>query len=135
MSLQRKIEGLSFTFAQSIIAALRTASLDDLNGLSRARVEQANGAAKTRGGRLRRRSAEDIEKTLEQIVHVLGAHPTGLRAEQLRAELHLDAKEMPRPLADGLSSGRLAKTGQRRATVYTLGSGTKQRGGRRKREA
>ena len=57
------------------------------------------------------------------MVGVLTANPEGLRAEQIRELLGLQAKELPRPLADGLKSGVLSKSGQKRATVYTTGSG------------
>jgi hypothetical protein len=128
MSLQKRIEEEAFAFAHAIIAALRSASIDELTSLGAAKaVRHANGAlpkaVRTRGGRLARRSSNDIARALEQIVAVLTAHPEGLRAEEIRTELGLDSKEMPRPLKEGLDSGRLKKSGQKRATVYTLGAG------------
>ena len=60
---------------------------------------------------------------VENIVSLLGKHPGGLRAEQIRDALGCQAKELPRPLADGLSEGRITKTGQKRATTYFAGSG------------
>lgn len=76
-----------------------------------------------KAGRLGRRSPADIARTLENIVAVLAAHPEGLRAEQIKAALSLDTREVPRPIAEGLKSGVLKKSGQKRATVYTVGAG------------
>jgi hypothetical protein len=73
-------------------------------------------------GRLKRRSADDIAATLGNIVTLLKAHPAGLRAEQIRKDLDMLAKELPRPLAEGLASKALRKKGQKRATVYFAGS-------------
>jgi hypothetical protein len=55
---------------------------------------------------------------IEQIVSLLKSNPGGLRAEQIREELGLQAKELPRPLKEALDSGRLGKSGQKRATTY-----------------
>ena len=44
--------------------------------------------------------------------------PRGLRAEQIRSELGMQAKEMPRVLGEGLATRRLRKRGQKRATTY-----------------
>jgi hypothetical protein len=46
-------------------------------------------------------------------------HKSGLRAEQIRAQLGMQAKEMPRVLAEGLSKRKLKRRGQKRATTYT----------------
>ena len=78
---------------------------------------------------------------VENIVSLLQKSPEGLRAEQIREALGVQAKELPRPLADGLSEGRISKSGQKRATTYFAGGkageagGAKRRGqgGRRKR--
>jgi hypothetical protein len=135
-TLKSTIEALANEFAMSIIGALRAASIDDISHVTghgtrqgrpaRGGVE-ANGALPLgkRGGRngkrLGRRSLEDIGRMIDSIVELLGKHPGGMRAEQLRDALHCQAKELPRPLADGLTSGRLKKTGQKRATTYFVG--------------
>jgi hypothetical protein len=67
---------------------------------------------------------DDIEQVVERIVSLLRQSPKGLRAEQIREKLALQAKELPRPLKEALDSGRLGKSGQKRATTYYLkGSG------------
>jgi hypothetical protein len=89
------------------MAASRTAA--------RAMPAPATGAPT---GRLQRRSAEDISKTLEVVVSLLGSRKNGLRAEQIRAELNMQAKELPRILKEGLSRKKLRTVGQKRATTY-----------------
>lgn len=85
---------------------------------------KSNGATpKKAEGRLGRRSSDDIAHTLQRVVSLLQHHPEGLRAEQIKEQLLLDKREMPRPIVEGLSSGVLVKAGQKRATVYTLASG------------
>ena len=58
---------------------------------------------------------------VEAIVGALAKSSTGMRSEQLRAALGVQSKELPRPLAEALSSGRVTKTGQKRATTYFAG--------------
>jgi hypothetical protein len=144
-NLRSTIEGLSNEFAASILAALRTASLDELSALAqgggrrgrpRAEGGALAGSAKRRGkgGRLPRRSADDIAQMVDAIVDLLGKSPDGLRAEQIRDALGCEAKELPRPLAEAVSGGRVTKAGQKRATTYFAGSGGAARRGRRKKK-
>jgi len=74
-------------------------------------------------GRLSRRSTSDIERIVSEIMSLLGEHTEGLRAEQIREHLGLVAKELPRPLKEGLDSGKLGKAGQKRATTYFVTGG------------
>ena len=60
---------------------------------------------------------------IESIVEVLQKSGSGLRAEQIRETLGVEAKELPRPLAEAITSGRITKSGQKRATTYFAGSG------------
>jgi hypothetical protein len=80
--------------------------------------------SKKAGGRLLRRSAADIQGTLDQIVAFVQANP-GVRSEHITANLGLDKKELPRPIAEGLRTGALTKEGQKRATQYFPGGGGK----------
>jgi hypothetical protein len=59
---------------------------------------------------------------VDRIVGLLGDNPGGLRAEQIRQQLGLQAKELPRPLKEGIEGGRLSKVGRKRATTYFAGS-------------
>lgn len=60
---------------------------------------------------------------VESIVDLLTKNGDGLRAEQIREALGVEAKELPRPLAEALSAGRVTKSGQKRATTYFAGNG------------
>jgi hypothetical protein len=147
--LKKTIEDLASDFAMSIIGALRSASLGELIALAgpRARVARVGRPAvaeagtrrRGRGGRLGRRSASDIGRMIDDIVSLLQQHPGGLRAEQIRKALGVEAKELPRPLTEGVNSGRLRKEGQKRATTYFVGDAAgsggapKRRGRGRKR--
>jgi hypothetical protein len=137
-SLQSKLTELAQAFAGSVLAAARSVSLDELlTGTHRGRPEThvVNGAkapveeatpkrpararAASATGRLPRRSADDIAAALDQVVALVKKHREGLRAEQIRTELRMQAKEMPRVLKEGLAKKKLKAKGQKRATTYT----------------
>lgn len=67
-----------------------------------------------------RRSPEELEKTVADILMLLARNEAGMRAEQLRAELGLDKKSMPGPLKMALASGKIRSEGQKRLTTYHL---------------
>ena len=145
-SLRSRLGELANEFSASVLDAIRGASLEELlsesagtrsRGQSVAAAPRARQArrvpakaapaapaapsapaAKRRGGRLARRSSGDIAGVVASIVGLLKASPAGLRAEEIRAKLGLQAKELPRPLKEGLDAGTLSKTGQKRATTY-----------------
>ena len=139
--LRSTIEQLAQTFTAGILQAIRSASLEDLRvaaaassgGSAKARRAQAPSAAPaskasrapaapaavtTAGGRLARRSPGDIEQVVDSIVGLVKQHKAGLRAEQIRAQLKLDKKEIGRPIAAALAAKRLTKKGEKRATTY-----------------
>lgn len=130
-TLRDTLEKHAQEFAAAVLQALRGASLDELTGIAGTARTKTSGAdsvvarTKSNGARLGRRSADDIAHTLQRFVSLLKHHPEGLRAEQLRELLFLDKRELPRPIAEGLQTGALVKTGQKRATVYTLGAGAR----------
>lgn len=151
-TLRAQIDRLAAQFAGQIIDALRGASLDDLlaiagnGGGARGRGRPAGstsglelgGRRRGRGGRLGRRTADDIGRMVDGIVGLLQKSSGGLRAEQIREALNVEAKELPRPLADALAAGRITKSGQKRATTYFAGSGggsSGEGGGTRRRGA
>lgn len=149
-SLRATIESLASQFASSILGALRRASLDELadvagGGARRGRpaarvVAESSAAAGSRrrgrsGGRLGRRSAGDIGRVVDSIVDLLGKSQSGLRAEEIREALGVEAKELPRPLAEALAGGRITKTGQKRATTYFAAGASGASGKRRGRPA
>jgi hypothetical protein len=77
------------------------------------------------GGRLARRSPEQITAVADSIVSLLEKHPDGLRSEQIRAILKLDRKEIPRPIQEALDKNRITSEGQKRSTTYFVRSGGK----------
>ncbi len=131
--LKKTIEDLAAEFASNVIAAIRGVSIDELyaltaGGRSTARRPPSGdvlggGGRRRSSERLGRRSAADIARVVDEIIGLLGKHQDGLRAEQIRAALNLQAKELPRPLTDALADGRIKKSGQKRATTYFLGDG------------
>jgi hypothetical protein len=139
ISLHAQISDLASTFAASVIAAIRGASLEEIlgettgaprrgpgrpRGSSNKAKTSRNGeplsapGRKTRG-RLRRRSLAEITKALEQVVALVKTKKEGLRAEEIRAALKMEAKEMPGVLKEGLAKKQLKAKGRKRATVYT----------------
>jgi len=137
MSLKNEISRLADNFAQGVLAAIRSASLEEISSEARGRATSSSTRAPAagrpsvaaaaaasrapkakRGGRLHRRSEEEIGAVGDKIVSLLKSHPEGLRAEQIRAELGLEAKELPRPLKDLLGAKKLKTKGQKRATTY-----------------
>jgi hypothetical protein len=143
-SLRNRLNDLAASFSAGVLDAIRGASLEELlsespGGKTRAPARSpvhaavhaaaaavVTGAAapsrRRNGGRLPRRSAGDISQAVENIVGLLGENPGGLRAEQIRQKLGLQAKELPRPLKEGLEGGRLSKVGRKRATTYFAGA-------------
>jgi len=128
--LQSRIAALAATFVDSVLEAVRSSSLEELIGGRNAihdarRAPSPHAAVPARAtraappsGRLPRRSAEDIAKVLEIVVSLLNSRKNGLRAEQIRAELNLQSKELPRILKEGLGRKKLRAVGQKRATTY-----------------
>jgi hypothetical protein len=135
-TLRTKLDALAATFANQIIASLQGASLHELVGSTHDGRVVGNG--RTRGGgaggqpepqstpskpsrkpgRLPRRSADEIAKTLDKIVLLVKTQKAGLRAEEIRSKLGMQAKEMPRILKLGLAKKKLTSKGQKRATTY-----------------
>ncbi|WP_394848881.1 hypothetical protein LZC95_15680 [Pendulispora brunnea] len=160
-NLRNTISSLANDFAQGVLGAIRRASLEEIldepgrGGARRGRLPElavsdeaeasddgravrrgpgrpAGNGGRGRGGRLRRRSMDDLAELSDRIVELLESHPEGLRAEQIREALNVQAKELPRPLNDALSARRIGKKGQKRATTYfARGAGGGGAGGRR----
>src|SRR5258708_85163 len=112
-SLRTALNDLASAFANSILATIRGTSLEELlaepgagprRGAGRPKAipeAAAKPAPVTRSGRLKRRSPEDVAKALDQVVTLVKKHKEGLRAEEIRSRLGMQAKEMPRILKEG----------------------------------
>ncbi len=142
-SLHAQLQQLAASFADSVLAAVRSSSIDELvaqsssdgaprRGSAQGFRKQTRASAAASGPRavakrmpalksfrrLARRSPEDIATVVDQVVALVKKHKEGLRAERIRVELGLMAKEMPRVLKDGLAAKKLTAKGQKRATTY-----------------
>jgi hypothetical protein len=150
-NLKTAIDGLAHQFAAGVLAAIRSASLEDLLADSAAaskrgpgRPARAAGAPapvspksrgrggpprsaspattpakkRAKGGRLARRSPEDIAKVISLITKALADAGKGLRSEELQKTLKLDKKEITGPLTQALAAKKITKRGQKRSTTY-----------------
>jgi hypothetical protein len=142
-SLKIKIASLAETFSAGVLAAIRSASLEEIlaggggalskrgpgrppkssNGRTVARggggqPDPLGAPKRGKGGRLARRSPSDIEHVIGLIVAKLAEHKAGLRSEQLQKELKLDKKEITGPLNQALAAKKITKKGQKRSTTY-----------------
>jgi hypothetical protein len=125
--LQSRLQAVANDLVMQIIAVLKDSKADELFGvLSGATPNRAPPpsvptpapAPRAPSVRLERRTTQDIGQTLDRIVDLLEHNPEGLRSEEIRSLLRLEVKELPRPITEGLTSGRIKKTGQKRATTY-----------------
>jgi hypothetical protein len=133
--LRSHLSALANSFADSVLAAIRGASIEDLLSESHAAPRRAGrpravgtksspkasraSGPRARAGRLARRSPADIARALATVVALVKKHPKGMRSEQIRAELKMRPNEMPRILGEGLAKKALKSRGQKRATTYT----------------
>lgn len=139
--LRDTITQLAESFVSGVLSAVRSVSLEDLasetdraGGARRGRPAGRTAAPASvaatpkasrrgRGGRLRRRSPDDIAQVIEQVVGLLRGNSAGLRAEEIRAKLGLSAAELPRPISEALAARQISKTGEKRATRYFASGG------------
>jgi hypothetical protein len=141
-TLRHDLQAIAQRFADEVLQAIRLSSLDELVAEHRTEPRRGPGrpgaaALRSRGGggsqsdpqrvpkkgsgaRLARRSPADIEKVLAKVVTVVKASKGGLRAEEIKRKLGLQANERPRVLKQGLTSKKLKAKGQKRATTYAV---------------
>jgi hypothetical protein len=132
-SLHSRLSELATSFADAVLAAARASTLDELigppaHGQHKALSPQKGSVSKPTtttksSGRLHRRSADEVANTLEHVVRLVKGRKEGLRAEQIREELGLQRKEMPRVLQQGLATRKLTCKGRKRATTYFAATG------------
>jgi hypothetical protein len=141
MTLKNRISVLAEEFSAGVLAAIRSASLEEIlseggrsrgpaaahapaaaapakRGPGRPRGAQSAQSGHKKSGRLARRSPEQIAQVVESIVGALKKQKAGMRSEQLQKLLSLDKKEISGPLAEALDGKKITKKGERRATTY-----------------
>jgi hypothetical protein len=129
-----KIKQLALTFASAVTEAaegeMRAKMTDALSALGGGSGEVHHRQDKTpkakskkEGGRLARRSLEEIQAVVADVVKLVSKHKEGLNSQTIRTTLNLDVREVPRVLKEGVSSGLLKSHGQKRATMYFAGKG------------
>jgi hypothetical protein len=127
-TLRSALDTLAQSFTTGVLAAIRSASIEDLLAESGNAARRGGGrttagsltAKTTKSGRLARRSAEDIAKAVDGVVALVKKSKTGLRSEEIKKALNLDVREVPRVLKTGVQSKKLKAKGQKRATVYSV---------------
>jgi hypothetical protein len=139
-NLKSSIAALAEDFSAGVLAAIRSASLEEIlseggakrsatptkRGPGRPRkaanggttMESSKPAKRGKGGRLARRSPEDIESVIGLITKALADAGKGLRSEEIQKALKLDKKEITGPLAQALAAKKISKKGEKRATTY-----------------
>jgi hypothetical protein len=123
-SLRATLNDLAEQFTSGVLAAIRTASLEELQAEAGGRPHARDGGRqpdplRRSSGRLARRSIEQIDATLAKVVAAVTAKKGGMRAEEIRKALRLDVREIPRVLKQGLRTKKLKAKGQKRATTYS----------------
>lgn len=133
MKLTESLQNLISTFVEDLVGIIRGAPINELLGTGNvpvrapAKVHAARPAGKapapatTSTGRLKRRTAEEIGEVVASVVGLLKKHPMGMRSEQIKLELGLDVREVPRVLKEGLSTREIkVLSGHKRSTIYGL---------------
>jgi hypothetical protein len=133
MTLRSRLDALASRLANEVLAAIQGASLQELAasgggeiGSGRARgvvADSGNGVGHVvrstgKPVRLPRRSRAEIAKVLEKVVLLVKTHRDGMRSEDIRSMLGMQANEMPRILREGLTANKLTSKGNKRATTY-----------------
>jgi hypothetical protein len=126
-SLRSQLSDLSTTLVDAILAAARSAPLDELIADPR-RVRGEPFRNETAAAKpLRtidsseqppRPLVDDAAKTLHLVVLLLRGQRDGLRAEQIGQKLGVSKEDMSRILKQGLVTKKISSKGQRRATTY-----------------
>jgi len=117
-AVQGAVREQASEFAEGLLEALRSASLSDIvGGAGPAELPPARRAAGP-ARRQRRRTAGEIDQLAKEIVDLCKKHPEGVKAEEMRAVLKVEAGQLQRPVFLLLKRGTIRKTGQKRSTLY-----------------
>jgi hypothetical protein len=86
--------------------------------VKRGRPVAAKRAAAPTKGKRERRSENQLVEVGGRVLKLLQGNKKGLRIEQINRALGTTTRQLARPIQKLLSSKRLRKSGQRRATTY-----------------
>lgn len=119
-SVETAIRERASEFAEGLLEALRSASLSDIVGGGAPELPPARRAPVRRQPRHKgvRRSDTEINELAKEIVDLCKKHPDGVKAEEMRAVLKVENRDLQRPIFLLLKRGSVKKTGQKRATLY-----------------
>jgi hypothetical protein len=126
-NVRHEIQKLAAEFAENVVGKLRHVLNNEfLGGSAGGSKPHLNGASQEspRAGRPRNsgrlhRTAEDIQALSDKIVELLKQSKDGMRAEAIREALSIERREWQKPLSIAIETGKIAKSGEKRATVYT----------------
>ncbi len=133
--LQAAIRQLAENFAEGVLAAVRSASLEDIRshagappvatrrGPGRPRRNAAPAAAaaeppRAKRGRRPKGAGASPDVTVDRIVYLVRKAPQGLRSEDLRARLQLDKIPFRQAAAKAIAANLITKTGEKRSTTF-----------------
>lgn len=127
-TLQQALSDAAMKFAHGILNAIRTAPMHELASFYEqtpkllparpAPVLQLVQASPKQVSKRDRRTHVDIADTLGLILALLESHPNGLRTEQIRVKLGIPRAKLILPLAKGVESGVLEKSGHKRTMTF-----------------
>jgi hypothetical protein len=117
-SVEATIRERAAEFAEGLLEALRSASLSDIVGGGPPELPPARRVRRQPHRKGVRRSDTEIDELAQEIVDLCKKHPNGVKAEEMRAVLKVENRELQRPIFLLLKKGSVKKTGQKRATLY-----------------
>jgi hypothetical protein len=147
--LESQLHVVAAEFVQSLIAAIRGASVAELSAL--ARVEAAppalaasrpaarrdarpaaqpargarNTGATTRARRAGRRPSDEIHALEARVIELVKGSAGGLSISDIASRLGVPKGDLPRPLALAVAAGLVKKTGEKRLSRYFPGRAKK----------
>jgi len=129
-NLHAAIRQLAETFAEGLLRAARSASLEEIlqdhpgtparrsPGRPRKSAAKAAPSVPAKRGRPAKRNTASAEGSLDRIVDLLRKNPKGLRSEQLRALLKLEKIPFRQAAAKAIEANLITRTGEKRSTTF-----------------
>ena len=118
-NLNATITSLAQNFAQQLVEALRSLSLEEILAATGTAAPKRAGATKGASKSKAKTTARAGSLSAEAIVAVLKKHKGGLRAELLRRELGAPKPAFNYHVQKAIAAKLVTKRGVKRATTYT----------------